>query len=32
MDGYQQVNVDYQEVADLDTYRIASPLFTMTLP
>ena len=31
-DGYQQFHVHDQEVADLDTYRIASPLFTMTLP
>ena len=31
-DGYQQVRVDYQEVADLDTYRVSSPLFTLTLP
>ena len=31
-DGYQQYRVDGQEVADLDSYRIASPLFTLTLP
>jgi hypothetical protein len=31
-DGYQQDRVNGQEVADLDTYRIASPLFTFTLP
>ena len=31
-DGNQQYRVDGQEVADLDTYRIASPLFTLTLP
>ena len=31
-DGYQQVRVNGQEVADLDSYRIASPLFTITLP
>ena len=31
-DGNQQYRVNGQEVADLDTYRIASPLFTITLP
>ena len=31
-DGNQQYRVNGQEVADLDTYRIASPLFTVTLP
>ena len=31
-DGNQQFRVNGQEVADLDTYRTASPLFTVTLP
>ena len=31
-DGNQQYRVNGQEVADLDTYRTASPLFTVTLP
>jgi len=31
-DGNQQYRVDGQEVADLDSYRVASPLFTITLP
>jgi hypothetical protein len=31
-DGYQQYRVNGLEIADLDSYRIASPLFTLTLP
>ena len=31
-DGNQQYRVNGQEVADLDSYRTASPLFTVTLP
>ena len=31
-DGNQQYRVNGQEVADLDTYRTTSPLFTVTLP